>query len=319
MKSECQANSVKTRASHPVARVGAAVEVLGEQLLALRHGPGSRASSVSNCSGVIAPLLSHQTASSVRGVAHDELVLGRAAGVDAGVGDERAALASWPRRGRGLLVEGGRLKVPVDALRGRGSRSLSAMRAVVDADIVHGLLLPDRRPFGAGAAPDGPSVAVRSALAASIDLRRRPVDFKSSELDKVVSVRRSVRRSVTLSQRNGMPVDVSVACGRVRHAPLKHVAVMPSGRRRARSREKRRRSRSRSPAARSRPSGSRPVARQGRRRAGEPASRRARGLAMVARSYARPRSPRRREGLGAGEVRQQVRRPSGPSPGRSRR
>ena len=83
-----------------VGRIGAAVEVLREQLLALGMGEEVLRAASSNCSGVIAPLLSHQTSFSVVCVADDELVLGRAAGMDAGLGDQRAARGrAAPRRG----------------------------------------------------------------------------------------------------------------------------------------------------------------------------------------------------------------------------
>ena len=91
-----------------VSCVGAADQILHEQVLRRGMRAEIGLSSVSKCAGDIALLLSHQTVRSVGAVADDVLVLGRAAGVLPGLGDERAmrgeprlaARGSPPRRAR---------------------------------------------------------------------------------------------------------------------------------------------------------------------------------------------------------------------------
>ena len=138
MNSECQAYSVIDARLHAVGRIGAAVEVLGEQLLALGVLAGSRRAAGRTARGEMASLLSHQTSSVGRLVAHDELVLRRAAGVDARVGEERAAGgsaaprcgAAIPRRARAL--RGSRRRAEVAE-----AECLGAVRAVEDAELSH--------------------------------------------------------------------------------------------------------------------------------------------------------------------------------------
>ena len=74
-----------------VLRIGAAIEILREQLSCPSHAPGSPDSSVSNCSWLMLAVAVPPHA--VRGEVVDDrmLVLGRAAGVMTGLGAERAA------------------------------------------------------------------------------------------------------------------------------------------------------------------------------------------------------------------------------------
>ena len=88
-----------------------------------RHARRKSASSASKCAGDIGLLLSHQTVAVGVAVADDELVLGRAAGVLAGLGDKRAmrgepGLAAADR----LLVKRGRAKIVVDHARWSSGR-----------------------------------------------------------------------------------------------------------------------------------------------------------------------------------------------------
>ena len=125
----------------PVGRIGAAVEVLREQLLALGMGEEVLQQGVEMAGRDGAVVVPPDGA--FRGlVAHHELVLGRAARMHAGLGQKRAALHELGLApGQGLLVERGRLEIPVDPLEVAEAGGLGALRAVEDADIFHGRLL----------------------------------------------------------------------------------------------------------------------------------------------------------------------------------
>src|SRR4051794_16321846 len=134
-----------------VGGIGAAVEVLGEQLLplgVLQKILQEEAELLARDGGVVVPpdLVRRGL------VAHHELVLGRAARVDARIGQDRAALGQlrFPT-GQRLLVQRRRFEVPVDALEIAKAELVGAMRAVEYAEVLHGTWSfpdaprPDRR------------------------------------------------------------------------------------------------------------------------------------------------------------------------------
>ena len=114
----------------------------------LPRGPGNPAAGSSNCSGVIDPLLSHQTASSVVASRTTNLSLGeRPVWTPVSARSAPPWMSLVSPRIEGLLVEGGRLEVPENALEIAEAEGLGALRAVEDADIVHGkplLIVPHR-------------------------------------------------------------------------------------------------------------------------------------------------------------------------------
>ena len=129
---------------HPVGRIGAAVEVLREQL----HAFGMLDEILKDD----VELLRRQRTVVVppdlvlgRGVADRVLVLRRAAGMDARVGVDGAALDELRLAARDrVLVEAGSAEVPMHALEVAEAERVSAVRAVEDAEVLHG-----RNPPGA--------------------------------------------------------------------------------------------------------------------------------------------------------------------------
>ena len=119
----------------PVGRIGAAVEVLGEQLPALGMLQEVLAQGLE--------LLGRDRAVVVppdlvlgAGVADHELVLGRAAGMAAGGGDDRAAAGELRLlAGQRLLVEARRLEIPVDGLEIAEAGRLGTVGRVVITDV----------------------------------------------------------------------------------------------------------------------------------------------------------------------------------------
>lgn len=117
--------------------LGAADEILGEQFLALGMGQEVLQQGLELGPGDAAVVLPPHLVLGV-GVADDELVLGRAAGMDAGLGHQGAAggqlrLAALQR----VLVEARGLQVPVDALEVAQADLGGAERLVEYADVVH--------------------------------------------------------------------------------------------------------------------------------------------------------------------------------------
>ena len=109
-------------------RVGPAVEILGEQRLALRVGEEVGEQNVEMLNrhrGVVVPPDNRIGV----GVADDELVFRAAAGMDAGVGDERS-VGSDTRLvvAHGVLVELRRAEAPANA---RQTAEAEAIRAIV--------------------------------------------------------------------------------------------------------------------------------------------------------------------------------------------
>ncbi len=131
----------------PVTDLGTADEILGEQLTPLGMGHEVLEEGVELGPGDGAVVLPPHLVLGV-GVADDELVLGRAAGMDAGLSDQGAAggelgLAALQR----VLVEARRLQVPVDALEVAQADLVGAERLVEYADVVHACS-SWRRPLG---------------------------------------------------------------------------------------------------------------------------------------------------------------------------
>ena len=118
---------------HPMARIGPAVEVLGEKLLALgvvqEVGEELLEGARDESAVVVPPDLRLAV-----GVAHDELVLRRAAGVNPRLGEEGSAMGETGLAAdEGMLVERGRLLVPVNRLEVAKAERLGAVGAVVNA------------------------------------------------------------------------------------------------------------------------------------------------------------------------------------------
>jgi hypothetical protein len=127
--------------AHAIIRVGAAVEVLREEVHALRVGEeiGEEGLELLRRHGAV--VLPPDRLLGV-GVAHDELILGRTAGMHTRVGEEGAAvrelgLAAAER----VFVQGRRLQVPEHAFEVAEAKGFGALRTVEDADIFHDLLL----------------------------------------------------------------------------------------------------------------------------------------------------------------------------------
>ena len=98
----------------PVFRIGAAIEVLREQLLAARMRDEIVIQQL-EIAWLSLRLPSHQTRVLGQRIDDRVLVLGAAAGMDAGLGAQRAALHDGGlARADGVLVERGRGEIPVD-------------------------------------------------------------------------------------------------------------------------------------------------------------------------------------------------------------
>src|SRR5262249_28844651 len=117
--------------------VGAAIEVLGEQLLAIGMGDEILEQHVELGGRDLAVLLPpHRLLGAL--VADDELVLPAAAGMHAGLGGERAALHDLRLAiGDGMLVKRGLGQVPVDRLETREAELVGAMGAVAQTRFFH--------------------------------------------------------------------------------------------------------------------------------------------------------------------------------------
>ena len=146
----------------PVFRIGAAIEVLGEQRLAARVRDEILVQQIEIRLRELAVAVPPHGVLGER-VDDGVLVLGRAAGVDAGLRAERAAghdggLASRDR----VLVERGRGVIPVDRGEILEAEFVGAVGAVPQTRFLHERpphdvrpppeLLPDRRVFGRGSA-----------------------------------------------------------------------------------------------------------------------------------------------------------------------
>ena len=130
-----------------VFRIGAAIEVLGVELLALGVGEEVLVQQVELGRRELAVLVPPDRLLGVL-VADDELVLGAAAGVDAGLGAQRAALDDLGLAVRdGVLVKGFRGEVPVNGSQVGKAEFVGAMGAVSQTCFLHGAFSPDEPAF----------------------------------------------------------------------------------------------------------------------------------------------------------------------------
>ncbi len=140
----------------PVAGIGAGIEILREQLLAFGMGeeiPMQLMELLRRDRTVVVPPhgpFGHR-------VLDDELVLRRAAGVDAGVRDERSPVGEVGLAGRDrMLVEARRRDVPMHGLQAFQAEFVGAVRAVPHTAFLHGRpsdCAPVRRSTGASLFP----------------------------------------------------------------------------------------------------------------------------------------------------------------------
>src|SRR5262249_39617530 len=137
----------------PVFRIGPAIEVLGKQLLAPRVRDEILQQQV-ELGGVELDVLVPPHRLLGRAVTDDELVLGRAAGMYAGLRRQRPA---WNDRGLPVgdrvLIERGLGEIPVDRLETLEAKLVSAISAVPQPGFLHETP-PQNRP--ASGWPDAP-------------------------------------------------------------------------------------------------------------------------------------------------------------------
>jgi hypothetical protein len=123
-----------------VGRIGAAVEILDEQILALRGFPEIGVERVELRGGhraVVVP--PHGVFGG--GVADDELVLGGAAGVHARLGDDGAAGGQHRLvAAQGFLIELRRLEIVGDMLQAGQAECVDAEPRIENASLLHGFL-----------------------------------------------------------------------------------------------------------------------------------------------------------------------------------
>ncbi len=136
----------------PVFRIGAAIEILGEQLLAAGVRDEILVEALEVLLADLAVALPPDRALGER-VDDGVLVLRAAAGMDAGLRADRAALHDRGLAGRdGMLVERRRIEIPVDRSQVLESEFVGAVGAVPQSRFLHDQP-PPRRPAAAGTLP----------------------------------------------------------------------------------------------------------------------------------------------------------------------
>ena len=171
---------------YPVVRIGAAIEVLGVKLLAARMGDEVVIEPLEVFRGDLAVAVPPDR---IFGQCVDDrmLVLGRPAGVDAGLSAERAAFhdRGFPGRDR-VLVERGRGEIPVDRAEVLEAKSIGAVGAVPQTRFLH-----ERPPRRSRRPPDRLPVAISGRLN---DSARRSIPRPIIGLARLSMLRRSSAR-----------------------------------------------------------------------------------------------------------------------------